>query len=161
MLQVPNGSDNVSLFTDVLDRDPKSDPVPTALTRDDKGRIYVGTLGGEAPGAAMVLRYAKDGTLLKSWGGFSGVTGVAVGPGGAMYVSELFGGCRNGGQQCLPGRVVKVGRDGDREAVKVPFPSGIVVDDQSRVFVAAWSIASRDGAFGIRKSSGQVWRFRT
>ncbi len=161
VVQVPNGTDNVSLFAAIPDDDPMSDPVPTSLTRDDKGRFYVGLLGGEGGGeraTGMVLRYSKEGRLQKSWGGFSSVTGVAVGPAGALYVSELFGGCTD--DQCLPGQVVKVGRDGDREAVKVPFPSGIVVDDQSRVFVAAWSIASRDGAFGIPHSSGQVWRFR-
>lgn len=64
--------------------------VPTSLTSDGDGNVYVGGLGSERPGAASVVKFDADGTELDRWDGFTAVTGVAV-DGEHLYVSELFG----------------------------------------------------------------------
>ena len=52
--------------------------VPTSLDIDRRGRIYVGGLGSEVPGAASVVKFDRDGTHLRQWDGFTSITGVAV-----------------------------------------------------------------------------------
>lgn len=42
----------------------------------------------------------------------------------------------------------------------IPVPGGVAVDKKGRLYVAAWSIGSESGTFGIPNSSGQVWRMR-
>lgn len=136
--------------------------MPTALARGKNHSVFVGTLGSEQPGAARVYKFTKNGVITKVWGGFTGITGVAVARNGALYVSELFTGCgKRPSPPCVPGRVIKVSPDGDRTRVRVPFPAGVeVAGPKGNVFVAAWSIAPAQGAFGIPDSSGQIWRMR-
>lgn len=132
------------------------DSVPTSLAAGPNGTIYVGELNGENPGTARVLRLSPTGKTLGYVGGFTTITGVAVGKDGTLYVSELF----SGGEAGPPGQVVTVRPDGTRSAQAVPFPAGIVVQ-HGRLYVAAWSIADRNGtelAPGQVSPPGQVWR---
>jgi hypothetical protein len=131
--------------------------VPTSIAEDSKGYIYIGGLGGEKPGAAKVVKFAPDGRRVKTFTGFTTITGVAVDKKGFLYVSELFGG--NG----FPGQIVKVG--GTKRWTKaVPLPAGIAVDGTQNVFVSAWSVADSDGAPGSQEfpplEPGQVWKVR-
>ncbi len=156
IIQVKHGKK--TLWT-VLPGDTKGvDPVPTSLVQGPDDRIYVGTLFSLAPNKARVFKYSQDGDLLRTWYHFTSVTGVAVGKGGSLYVSELFAGCPPDDQGCIPGQVTKVARDGTRTSVPVPFPAGIVVR-KHHLYVNAWSIAPARGAFGNPEFSGQVWRF--
>ena len=95
------------------------------------------------------------GRLVRTWTGFTTVTGVAVGTDGSLYVSQLFAEAADGG--AVPGVVTKVTPDGTRTSVDVPFPAGIAVDNADNVYVAAFSTASEDG-LGLPDSSGQIWR---
>lgn len=136
--------------------------VPTSLTRGPGGALYVGELAHFEPGEARVWKvsptsgrllgwYGKGGTICSSdTTGFSTITGVAFGPDGSLYVSELFGG--DGGQ------VVKVTPDCERSVQAVPAPAGLVTDKRGNVFVSAFSISDSDGAGGA--PPGQVWRLR-
>jgi hypothetical protein len=134
--------------------------VPTSLAVDAHGTIYVGELNGENPGTARVYRFTQSGRLLGWTGGFTTVTGVAVGQDGSLYVSELFAGGDNG----PPGQVTEVLRGGARVHYPVPFPAGLAVDRQYHVYVSAWSIADADGTDlggGAVSPPGQVWRLTT
>jgi hypothetical protein len=137
----------------------KVDPVPTSLARGRHGSVLVGTLYSLAPHQARVLRYSRSGKLLKTWRGFTSVTGVAAGPRGHVFASELFGGCAQGAPPtCVPGRVVDIAPNGTRSRVKVPLPAGLAWR-HGHLYVSAFSIAPTRG-LGVPHSSGQVWRLR-
>ncbi len=124
------------------------DFVPTALAAGPGGSVYVGSLSNLVPGAARIVRLdGQTGTILQTWTGLSGVMGVATGPDGSLYASQLFA-----------GSVVRIHPDGTRTTIPVPFPSGLAVDGD-RLYVSAYSIAP-DTGLGVPDvdSSGQVWR---
>jgi hypothetical protein len=124
------------------------DFVPTALAAGPGGSVYVSSLSNLVPGAAQIVRLdGRTGAILQTWTGLSGVMGVATGPDGSLYASQLFA-----------GSVVRIHPDGTRTTIPVPFPSGLAVDG-SHLYVSAYSIAPETGlgAPGV-DSSGQVWR---
>jgi sugar lactone lactonase YvrE len=136
----------------------KPEFVPTSLAQDSQGFVYVGGLGSEAPGAAQVVKMTTSGRVVKTFTGFTGITGVAVDEKGFLYVCELFA-----------GKVTKIG--GTRRWTQdVPFPSGLAVDAAQNVYVAAFSVADRDGAPAVdapgteddqpAMPGGQVWKLR-
>lgn len=137
----------------------KVDAVPTVLAKGKHGRILVGELHSEIPGKARVWKLNSHGKALRSWKGFTTVTGVAQAKDGTLYVSELFGG--NCGfdkvPSCFPGRVTEVRPNGKRSHVDVPAPAGIVVH-KGKVYVNAFSIAPAKGFGGNPAWSGQIWR---
>lgn len=153
-----NRKGKVRVWAKMKEYGPAVDAVPTVLTEGPDGKVYVGELHSEMPGKARVWRYSRKGKALKSWKGFTTVTGVAVAKNGTMYVSELFGGdCRfDQIPTCFPGRVVKVKPNGKRSHVDVPFPAGVAVQGK-KVYVAAFSVAPK-GGMGGPDTSGQLWR---
>ena len=147
------------LWKALPDPGPRIDPVPTVISRGGNGHVYVGTLWSERPGKARVFEYTRAGRLLHVYRGFTTITGVAAKANGTLYVSELFGGCKGGGPQCTPGRVVKANTGHGRVHMRVPFPAGIVARG-GRTQVAAWSVAPAIGFGGDPDTSGAIWRLR-
>jgi len=138
----------------------KVDPVPTSFARGRNGTIYVGTLYSLVPHKARLLHYSARGKLLGSRNGLTSITGVAAGPRGHVFVSQLFAGCPEGSDpNCIPGRVTDIAPDGTRSSIPVPFPAGLAWS-RGHLYVSAWSIAPSSGAFGNPEFSGQVWRLR-
>lgn len=137
--------------------------VPTSLTKGPGNALYVGELAHFEPGEARIVKvspktgrilgfYGRGGTICaRDTAGFSGITGVAFGPDGSLYVSELFGGATGG-------QVVRISPSCKRTAVPVPMPAGLLTDGKGNVFVSAFSISDRDGADGA--PPGQVWKLR-
>lgn len=144
--------------------------VPTSLAWGPGHAIYVGELAHFEPGAARVWKVSPStGRLLGYYGtggsicrhdqqGFSTITGVAFGPDGSLYVSELVGGPNGSGD------VVKISPTCHRSSVDVPLPGGIVVGSAGNVYVSAFSISDADGASpgggAPNLPPGQVWRLR-
>ncbi len=152
---------HVNVWTVLPEYGPKVDAVPTVISLGGDGNIYVGELHSEQPGKAKVHEYDRHGNMLRTWGGFTTVTGVARTRNGTMYVSELFGGNCSFDQipSCFPGRVVKIAPNGTRSHIDVPFPAGIDARG-SRVIVSAFSVSPATGFGGNPAWSGQVWRLR-
>lgn len=68
-----------------------AEPVPTDVEVGPDGMLYVSTLAGEVPGAGEVYRIdPADGTATPVVDGLSSATGLAVAPGGDIYVAQLF-----------------------------------------------------------------------
>ncbi|MDT4902443.1 MAG: hypothetical protein QOH52_459 [Pseudonocardiales bacterium] len=133
--------------------------VPTSLATDRHGHVYVGGLVSEVPGQGRVVELSSDGRhVLHVWSGFTTVTGVAVGHDGALYVSQLLAPEAAPPNPQVAGVLTRVSH-GKRTNVDVPFPAGVVVNDDNQVFVSAWSVASEAGLAGP-STSGQVWRLR-
>ncbi|SDY49600.1 hypothetical protein SAMN05661080_03651 [Modestobacter sp. DSM 44400] len=138
--------------------------VPTSLATDHDGNVYVGGLGSEQPGAAAVVEYSADGEETTGWGGFTGITGLAVDAAGEhLYVSQIFGSVPDETATAPPGNVVDVDLTAGRyRSVDVPFPGGVAVDHKGRVFVAAFSVSPAEGVPAADGSpalpGGQLWR---
>jgi hypothetical protein len=134
------------------------DAVPTSLAKGPNGTIFVGGLGGEAPGSGRVWQFDSAGNLLKTYDGLTTVTGVVVAKDGTIYASELFGGDPNAQ---VPGQVTKISPDGTRKSVALPFPAGLALDTHNRLYVSVFSTAPA-GGLGVPgiDTSGQVWRLR-
>jgi plastocyanin len=67
------------------------DQVPTAITAAPDGGVYVGmfTSAPHPSGGATVAWIAEDGGITTVWSGLTAVTGVAVGPDGVLYATQL------------------------------------------------------------------------
>ncbi|MEV6959161.1 ScyD/ScyE family protein [Streptomyces sp. NPDC051207] len=125
--------------------------VPTSLALGGDGKLYVGELNGltDEPTARVWRVDVRTGKILDWKSGFGPVTGVAVNRKGDLYVSQLFGGV-----------VTKVSHDDERTHVKVPYPAGLALDGQGKLYVSAWSVADRDGTVvkGEKTPGGQLWK---
>jgi hypothetical protein len=130
------------------------DAVPDALAIGPDGSIYVGGLGGEAPGAGRVWKLDRHtGKILKTWDNLTTVTGVAVGHDGTVYASELGGGATGAGD------VVRIKPNGDRVAVPVPAPAGLLLSKSGKqLYASVYSTSPAGGLGGDTSTSGQVWR---
>jgi hypothetical protein len=139
--------------------------VPTSLATDTDGNVYVGGLVSEVHGLGRVVKLSPDGTqILRTYRKFTSVTGVAVATDGTLYVSQFEGRQANPPFPGAVGLFTRVGRDGSRSSIDVPFPAGVAVgaptgDGRNNVYVAAWSVSSEDG-FAGPGTSGQVWRLK-
>lgn len=159
---------NLRVFHKMKEYGKRVDAVPTTLSMDKRtGRILVGELHSEIPGKARVWSLRRDGSVARSWKGFTTVTGVTRARNGTLYVSELFGG-KCGFEdipQCFPGQVVRIKPNGNRKAFPVPFPAGVVVRF-GKPYVAAFSTSPATGLQpppGVEvppgmDTSGQIWR---
>ena len=119
------------------------DPVPTGVAVGTDGTIYLGLLSGGPfpPGAAKVLKVGTDGTLTDYATGLTMVVGVAVGPDGNVYTSEISTNFL--GEQPAPGAVLRIKSDGTTENVVegLALPNGIAFDKDGNLYVATFTVA--------------------
>jgi hypothetical protein len=162
----PYGITPFASYPTPADDDVTPEFVPTSLAADGEGNVYVGGLGSELGGAAEIRQYTAEGEEIGGWGGFTGITGLAVDAAGEhLYVSQIFGTNPDAppAEGTAPGNVVDVDlAAGTYRSADVPFPGGVAVDEQGNVFVAAYSVAPAEGVAETPESpafpGGQVWR---
>jgi hypothetical protein len=123
------------------------DPVPTGVVAHGK-YVYVSTLGAEQPGAAAIWKLdGRSGKVLKVWHGFTSLTGVAVGPNGTLYASEVLFGAPQGEGPPPPGfdpstigRITRI-QPGKITHAQVTMPTGLEYFG-GRLYASSWSTAS-------------------
>jgi outer membrane protein assembly factor BamB len=138
------------------------DPVPTGVTQDKNGNIYVSTLGGDQPNAGRVYVLSPAGKVLRVIKNLEPLTGIAVDSYGNVFVSELFAGLAGPpptteeGAEPI-GQVVKITPRGARSYAQVTLPTGLEFNG-GKLYASAWSVAAFVDLFGrgevVRVSPG-------
>jgi outer membrane protein assembly factor BamB len=109
------------------------DSVPTGVTQDKHGNVYVSTLGGDQPNAGRVYVLSPSGKVLRIIRNLQPLTGVAVDSAGNVFASELFA-----------GRVVKITPKGARTYAPVELPTGLEISG-GYLYGSALSLAGPAG----------------
>jgi hypothetical protein len=135
--------------------------VPTSIAAGPDGAYYVGCLDeGAGPGKARVFRAlpGQKPTLYRT--GFRQITGLAFGPDGSLYVTQLS----SKGGQAPSGSVVAVSPDGATRTSlgegSLFFPAGAAIGHDGALYVSNWSVlpgrTPKNGPF--RGANGQLVR---
>jgi hypothetical protein len=131
--------------------------VPTGLAAAPQGGAYVGFLTPVPypDGASSVIHIAPDGTVTEVWTGLTAVTGVAVGPDGTLYASELSTGNLEEPPFAVPGsgRIVhQTGPNSSEDvATGLMFPIGLAFGPDGALYVSM-------PAFGADSGGGTISR---
>lgn len=126
-------------------------PVPTHLTADPEGGVYIGTLTVVpfTDGAAKVMHVAADGTVEDVWTGLTTVVDVAVGADGTLYALEMSTGNLAEPPFLMPGsgRVVQQTAPDGLEVVVdgLMFPIALDTGPDGAFYVASPAIGANGG----------------
>jgi hypothetical protein len=125
--------------------------VPTALSIGSDGNVYVGLLGALVPGAGGIAIAQADGTFPDAITSRTAVVGVAQGPDGLLYASEISLNISN--EPPTPGDVVRFETDGTVTPVLggLNFPNGITFGHAGNLLVIVNSVSGTE-------PNGQVLR---
>lgn len=119
------------------------DPVPTGLALAADGTLFSGLLSGGPfpPGAAKVVSVGQDGTLTDVATGLTMVVGVALGPDGHLYATQISTNFL--GEMPEPGNVVRLMEDGTHMPVVdgLVLPNGIAFDADGNLLVVVNSVS--------------------
>ena len=146
----------------VIPRRRRNQAVPSSIALGPDGAFYVGELAeGAGFRRARVWRIpAEGGPPTVAASGFTNITGVAFGPDGSMFVTELQ---VNPRREDFMGDVVRVAPDGTRTRLgrgRLIAPQGAAVDAAGNVYVSNFSVlpsrTPRRGPF--RGAGGQLVR---
>ena len=131
--------------------------VPTGLAAAPQGGVYVGFLTPVPypDGTSRVIHVAPDGTVTEVWTGLTAVTGVAVGPDGTLYASEMSTGNLEEPPFAVPGsgRIVhQTGPDSSEDvATGLMFPIALAFGPDGALYVSM-------PAFGADSGEGTISR---
>ncbi|HEV2073290.1 MAG TPA: ScyD/ScyE family protein, partial [Thermomicrobiales bacterium] len=129
------------------------DPVPTDVLTTADGTVLVSYLSGGPfpPGASKVVSVAADGTLADVVTGLTMTVGLAAGPDGQLYVSQISTNFL--GEMPEPGNVVRVLEDGTQEVVVggLMLPNGIAFEEDGSLLIVT-------GATSPGEPMGQLLR---
>jgi sugar lactone lactonase YvrE len=113
------------------------DPVPTDVLTTGDGNVLVSLLSGGPfpPGASKVVSVSADGTITDLVMGLTMTVGLAAGPDGQLYASQISTNFL--GEVPEPGNVVRVSEDGTQEVVVggLMLPNGIAFEADGSLLV--------------------------
>lgn len=119
------------------------DPVPTDAQPASDGSVYVSLLSGFPfpPGAARVQKIGTDGKVSDVATGLTMVVGLAMGPGNALYASELT--TNFGAQPPAAGNIVRIKSDGSSQIVvaNLALPNGIAFDKDGNLNIVVNTVS--------------------
>jgi hypothetical protein len=117
-------------------------PVPTAVYIGADGNVYVGLLGALVPGVGAITVAQADGSFRDVVDARTAVVGVAIGPDGLLYASEISLNISN--QPPTPGDVVRFETDGTVTPILggLNFPNGITFGHAGNLLVIVNSVAT-------------------
>lgn len=139
-----------SVITRVADLS-EGHPVPTGLAPAVDGGVYVGNLTDQpyADGTAKVIHVAPDGKVSDVWTGLTMVTGLAIGPDGALYAAEMATGNTNQPPFIKPGTGQIVRQTGPHSSAVVAsgldFPVSLAVGPGGNLFVSQPATGANHG----------------
>src|SRR5215212_5132460 len=134
--------------------------VPTGLAVAPQGGVYVGFLTPVPfpDGASSVIHVAPDGTVTEVWTGLTAVTGVAVGPDGTLYASELSTGNLEEPPFAVPGsgRIVhQTGPSSSEDvATGLMFPIALAFGSDGDLYVSMPAFGADSGGGTISRLAG-------
>src|SRR4051794_1776000 len=134
--------------------------VPTGLAVAPQSGVYVGFLTPVPfpDGASSVIHVAPDGTVTEVWTGLTAVTGVAVGPDGTLYASEMSTGNLEEPPFTVPGsgRIVhQTGPDSSEDlATGLMFPIGLAFGADGGLYVSMPAAGADNGGGTISRIAG-------
>jgi sugar lactone lactonase YvrE len=132
----------------------EADPVPTRLTFDTDGNMYVSFLSGApfVPGSAKVVKVTPDGQVSDYATGLTTLTDLRTGPDGNLYAVQ-FAEFTEQGPTPNSGRIIRVKAGDASEVVAggLSFPTSIDFNDNGDAYVTVNGV----GAPG----SGEVLMF--
>jgi sugar lactone lactonase YvrE len=126
--------------------------VPTSVTLDKNGDVYIGFLTGFPfqPETAKIEVYTPEGKLKKTYDKLSFVTDVLVTDDGTIYASQFSSSFTDQGWTGASGSIVTVSDDGiTRVAQDINFPYGIALTPDGKLAVSV-------DTFGMPPDSGRV-----
>lgn len=130
-------------------------PVPTSVTLDANGDLWVGFLSAAPfiPGSAMVQHYTAAGELVEQYDGFNMVVDVlADNRGEQILVVEWSAGLGEAGFQPNTGKlsaITPVGVQNVAGADQLNFPYGIAQNESGAIYVSVNSAFSEPGSGAV------------
>ena len=119
--------------------EPITDPVPTAVTLNEDGTMYVSFLSGAPfiPGSAKVVQIDAEGNVSDYATGFTMLTDMQLGADGNLYVLS-FGMFTEEGPVFNSGYVARILEDGSAEILieGLPFATALALDGDGNGYVA-------------------------
>ena len=125
-------------------------PVPTALTVDPKGGVYVGFLTPLpfSDDSSQVVHVSETGDVTSVWLGLTMVTSLAVGPNGALYALEFSTGNTTEPPFVVPGSGKIVKQTGPSEkaeiAVGLNMPAFMAFGPDDNLYISLPGIDAND-----------------
>jgi hypothetical protein len=128
----------------------------TGLAIDDKGAMYIGTLGRFpfADGSAKVYRVGPTGWISEYWTGLTAVTSIGFGPDDKLYALEMStGNSANSPFNPNSGKVVRRATASTSKEIKsgLNFPISMRFDPDGGLYVAGPALGANEGTGWISK----------
>lgn len=129
-----------------------ADPVPTGVTFDGEGNLYVSYLSGAPfiPGTAKIVQISDDGEVSDFAPGLTMLTDLTTGPDGYLYATQ-FGMFTQEGPVANSGNILRILEDGTAEVVVdgLPFLTGIAFNEAGDAYVTVNGIAIPSGGLVV------------